>query len=111
MIPKVIAFLLTLIGNAVIAVAVLFVLVIAMNGYGESDAMYGLGIYIALAIFTSITISGLSLLLLRFFRKRELSAMTAVPIAVIVLSVIGGILIAGWGIIGILVAEFARKNF
>ncbi len=109
--PPIAAFILTFLINIVAGVCIFVLLLVAMNGYTESDATYGLAVYGVFAVFVTITMSLLAALVAKRFRKREFRAISAVLIAVVVFSLIGIFLKGICSIIGVGVAEFVRVNF
>jgi hypothetical protein len=111
MTPKIVAFIITLLANVVIGVAVFFFMMLAMNGFSESDATYGFVAYIALALIISLAMSAAAAFTVHFLMKREFRGAIAALIAVPVFSVVGGGLKIGCGIIGVLIAEYVRINF
>nr|MBA3352879.1 hypothetical protein [Blastocatellia bacterium] len=63
---KITAFLLTLLINIAVGVAVFLFMLLAMNGYSESDATYGLGAYIVLAVIVTLLMSTLAVVGVQF---------------------------------------------
>jgi hypothetical protein len=108
---KIAALLITLIINIATGVAVFFFLLLAMNGYSESEANYGIVAYILLAASVSIVMSLAALLLTSFLMIRNYNAVAAVSIAVLSFCVVGAVLKVGCALVGILVAEVVRINF
>ncbi|HLA94279.1 MAG TPA: hypothetical protein VK612_01065 [Pyrinomonadaceae bacterium] len=111
MAAKIIAFFLTMLINIVADVAVFFVMLMAMNGYGESDAIYGIVSYIALAVIVTLLMSSAAAILAHILIKLEFGSFVSALIAVIVFSVTGVVLKIVCGLIGIGIAEFVRVNF
>src|SRR5262245_36267257 len=108
--PSIAAFILTFLVNITAGILIFVMLLVAMNGYSESDAMYGLGAYGVLGLFVTLTMSLLAALVAKRLRKREFRAFSAVLIAVVVFSLIGIVLKGICSIIGVGVAEFVRVN-
>jgi hypothetical protein len=108
---KIIAFLVTLILNIAIGVAVFFFMLLAMNGFSESDANYGLLTYIVLAVLVSLSMAGLAALVTHLLVKRDFRAITASLIGIGSFTVIGLVLKVVCSIIGVLVADFVRTNY
>jgi len=101
----------TLILNIAIGVVVLATMLIAMNGYSESDAIWGLGVFVLLAIFVSILMSIASFILNGRLAAKQYNSFVAVIVPVLVFSVVGcGLLIIS-SLIGVGVAEFVRVNY
>ena len=111
MAAKIIAALLTLLINVAAGVAVFFVMLLAMNGYNESDAAYGLGAYIVLAVAVTILMTAGAFLTAGYLIRKTFGSVAAVLIAVLVFSVFGAVLKAVCGLIGVGIAEFVRVNY
>ena len=111
MTAKIAALVFTLLIDIGIGVAVFVFLLVAMNGFSESDATWGLGVYIVLAIVISVTMGTLAFFGVGFLMKRHLSGAVAALIAVPVFSVIGGCLKLVCCFIGIGVADYVRVNY
>lgn len=108
---KVAAFLITLLINIATGVAIFFFMLLAMNGFSESDATYGLGTYIFLAIFVSLLMSSGAVVAVHVLTKRQFRGGIAVLIAVPIFSVVGAGLKIVCSIIGVLVADYVRVNY
>lgn len=111
MTTKIAAFFITLFVNIVIGVVVFFFLLLAMNGYSESDASYGLGAYVVLALLVSFVMAAGALVGVRVLTKREVRAWIAGLVAVTIFSVIGGGLKIACALIGVLVADYVRVHY
>ena len=111
MAPKIIACLLTLTANVVAGSFVFLVMLITMNGYSESDAMFGIVVYVVLAVLVTILMSASAVLLVGNLQKRKFSGVASAVIAVIVFSVTGAVLKAISGVIAVGIAEFMRVNY
>lgn len=111
MAPKIIAAILTFLINIAAGVVIFFIMLVAMNGYSGSDAEYGLGVYIVLAVLISILMSlGAFLLTGRLLNKQFSSASSAL-IAIAVFATTGIVLKIVSSLIGVGVAEFVRVNY
>jgi hypothetical protein len=108
---KIAAFLITLIVNIAIGVAVFFFMLLAMNGYSESDASYGLVTYVVLALIVSLLMSTGAAFIAHILLKRKFSGLVSVLIAVAIFSVVGAVLKIVCSIIGVAIAEFVRVNY
>ena len=108
---KLTAFFVTLVVNFAIGVAVFFFLLIAMNGYSESDATYGLVVYGALAFVVSLLMAGSALVTVHLLMKRKFSGSSALFIAVPIFSVVGAVLKLVCSGVGVAVAEYVRVNY
>ena len=111
MATKVTAFLITLLINFAAGVAIFLFLLLAMNGYSESDATYGLGVYIVLALIVSLIMSTGAVLLVHVLMKRQFRGWTSGLIAVLTFSIVGIMLKIVCGIVGVAVTEYVRVNF
>ena len=105
------AFILTFLVNVAAGVVIFFVMLMAMNGYSESDAMYGFGVFIVCAVLITFTMSLLAALLAARLKKREFRAISAVLIGTVVFSATGVVLKVICSVIGVGVAEFVRVNY
>ena len=108
---KLAAFIITLLINIAIGVIVFFFLLIAMNGYNESDAIYGLGAYIACALFVSLLMAACAVRVVVLLMKRQFSESSALFIAIPIFCVVGAGLKLVCAIIGIAAAEYVRVNY
>jgi chromate transport protein ChrA len=111
MAPKIIAFLVTMLANIAAGVVLFFGLLVAMNGYNESDAMYGIISFIALAVLVTLLMSALAAGLTHILLKREFRGWASALIAAAVFSVTGIVLKFFCSIIGVGIAELVRMNF
>ncbi len=111
MAPKLISFFLTLAVNVAAGVVVFAGLIIAMNGYSESDATYGLAAYVVLAAAVTLMMSGLAALTTHLLQKREFRAWSAVLISVLIFAFAGAILKFVTSLIAVGIAEYVRVNF
>lgn len=89
----------------------LFMLLVAMNGYSESDGLPGLLTYIALAILASGCMSAAAFFLTGVFVRREFRPAVATLISVPVCSIVATGLIFVSTIVGVAVAEFVRVRY
>ena len=108
---KIAAFLITFIINIAVGVVVFFFMLLAMNGYSESDASYGLVTYIVLALLVSLLMSIGAAVAVHLLMKREFRGMVSALIAVPIFSVLGAGLKFVCSIIGVAIAEFIRTNY
>lgn len=111
MTSKITAFLITFLLNLIAGAVIFFMMLIAMNGYHESDAQWGLGAYIVLAFIGTIVMSTAAVLTVGWLIKRQYSAVKAALIAIPVFSIIGVILKIVFSLFGVGVAEFVRLNY
>ena len=108
---KILTALATLLIYVSIGVVIFFFMLLAMNGYSESDATYGLGAYIVLALIVSLIMSLCAALLAHIFMKRNFRGWTSALIAVPLFSVIGGGLKIVCSIVGVAIAEYVRVHY
>jgi hypothetical protein len=111
MAAKIIAFLITMLVNITAGVVVFFGMMLAMNGYHESDANYGFIAYIALAMIVTILMSLAAAVFVHILKKKQYNAFVSVLISVVGFSVVGVVLKITCGVIGVGIAEFVRVNF
>lgn len=111
MVANISALVVTLTINLLMGIAVFFVLIFAMNGYSESDATYGIVTFIALGLLATLLMSLGAFLTVNMLTKRQYSGVVSALIAIAVFTVIGAVLKAVCGFIGVGVAEFVRVNF
>ena len=107
---KVASFVLTLVADVIIGVLILVFLLIAMNGFGERVATWGLAVYVILAVFISI----LSSTAAYFFSARMIARGKSAVMSVLLISgvcvAIGlvGEVISGF--VGVVIAEIMRTK-
>ena len=111
MTPKIISAIITFLINIAIGIVVFAGMIIAMNGYGEKDAMWGIGSFILLALIVTILMSVGAFLVAGMLTKKQFGAVSASIIAIMIFSVIGGVLKFVCSLIGVGVAEFVRVKF
>ena len=108
---KLAAFVITLIINIAIGVAVFFFMLLAMNGYSESDASYAIGAYIVLAVIVTLLMGAGAAFVGHVLLNRQFGGLVSVLIAVTIFSVVGAVLKIVCSIIGVAIAEFVRVNY
>lgn len=111
MVSKIIAFACTFLVNLVSGVAILFFMLIAMNGYSESDATWGLGVYAVAALTAAIATGFGAVYFAKYLFKKNKSPLTALLISIALFSLIGSVLQVICSLIGVGVAEFVRVRF
>jgi hypothetical protein len=109
--PAITAFILTFLANIAAGVVIFLIMLIAMNGYSESDAMYGFGVFIICAVLITFMMSLIAAMLVVRLQKREFRAFSSVFIATAIFSVTGIVLKVICSVVGVVVAEFVRVNF
>ena len=110
MTAKIVAFLLTLFINIAVGVVVFFFMLLAMNGFSESDVSYGLGTYIVLAVLVSLAMASAALILVSFLLKKLYRSWIAVMISVSIFSITGAGLKIVCSMIGVLVTDFVSTH-
>lgn len=108
---NIISLIFTLLAGAVFALAAVVVLIIAMNGYSESDAAYGLAAFAILALAIVLVTSGLASFSTGGLIRRGYKPWLAVPIATGIFSVLAFVFIVIAAFLGVAVAEIVRINF
>ncbi|MGE3468662.1 MAG: hypothetical protein AB7J13_17225 [Pyrinomonadaceae bacterium] len=111
MAAKITAFVLTLLINIAIGVAMFFFMLILMNGFSGSDAEPGLIAYVVLGLAVSLLMATGALLLTNFLIKKDMKGAVAALIAVPIFSIVGGALKVVCAFIGIGIAEYVRVNY
>ena len=111
MAAKIVAFLVTLILNIAIGVAMFFILLLAMNGYSESDANYGLITYIILGVIVSLLMGLSAAIVSNLLLKRDFSGVVSTLIAIVVFTGVGAVLKGICAVVGVGIAEVVRVNF
>lgn len=110
MLSKILAFSLTLAIDAATGIFIFIMMLVAMNGYSESDAGWGLIAYGVLAAVVSVAAGiGSAMLAVRLIR-RQFSVLLALLISIPVFSILAIALQIGCSLIGVGVAEFVRVN-
>jgi hypothetical protein len=107
---KLASFFLTLLINIAVGVVIFFFMLLAMNGFSETDAEYGLAAYIILALLVSLVMSVGAALTVPFLMKRQFHSAIAVLIIVPAFSIAGALLKIACSIIGVLIADYVRVN-
>ena len=108
---KITALVLTGLVNLVVGAVLLLFLLVAMNGYSESDATPGLLVYVVLALLTAGVMGVASLMLVGFLAKRKYSGLTGGLISITIFSILGTGLILLSSLVGVGVAEYVRVNY
>lgn len=108
---KLTAFFITFFINVVIGIVVFVFLLMAMNGYSESDAMYGFGAYILSALFVSLLMGACAARVVHILMNRKFSGTSAAFIAVPIFCVVGAGLKLVCAVVGVAAAEYVRVNY
>ncbi len=108
---NVISLLITLLASSIFALAALFIMMVALNGYSGSDANFAFIAYAALALAVILITSGLASFSTGGLVRRGYKVWFAVPIASIGFSFLAFVFIVIAAFLGGAVAEIVRVNF
>ncbi len=108
---KLAALLITLLLSIALGMVVLAFMIIAMNGYSESDATWGLGVFAGLALIIASVTSVSAFFFAGALVKKEFSPLLAALIAIPLFTIAAVVLEIVACLIGIGVAEFVRVNY
>lgn len=97
--------------NIAAGLMLLFMMLVAMNGFSEGDAAWGLGAYIVLAIIVSIVMSIGAAMFVQFLLKKHFSGVVSALIAIPLFSIVAIGLEVVCSLIGVGVSEFVRVNY
>lgn len=111
MVYKIASALLAAIVNIMLGIAIGFFLLVAMNGYSESDAQYGLTVYVILAIIVTLLMAGSAFVITKKLFENQWHGVLAALVSVTAATIFGAILKMICSIIGIAVSEVVRVNF
>ena len=111
MAPKLIAAIVTGVLNLTAGFFVFFFMLLAMNGFSESDANYGIVTYIVLTVGVTVLMAVSAALTVHFLVKKGWGAVGSVLLAIVIFSGVGAGLKGICSVIGVLVADFVRVNF
>ena len=109
MAAKIAAFAVTILVNIAVAIVILFMMLIAMNGYSESDATWGLIVYGLFALIVAVAMSLGASFLVGFLTKKHYSALVSSLIAIASFSILGIVAEIVCGLLGVGVAEVVRS--
>lgn len=108
---KVAALLLTFTLSIAFGMAVMVFLLVAMNGYSESDAMWGLGVYGGLAFIIAMVCGVIAYIFTGSLIKKGSGALRASLTAIPVFTIVAIVLELIAALIGVGTAELVRVNF
>ncbi|MFL6467789.1 MAG: hypothetical protein ACJ72Z_07505 [Pyrinomonadaceae bacterium] len=109
MTAKVAAFLITLVLTVILAIIGFIVLVLALNGYSESDATYSFGAYGIFAFLIVFAMAALAGGIVHLLLQKEFKTAGAASTAIIAASAVGLVAIFICIVIGIGIAEYFRR--
>jgi hypothetical protein len=110
MATQIIAFLITLLANFIAGVAISLVMLLAMNGFSESHAFWGLAMFLACAVFLTIFVSTGAVFMVRYLSRRQYSAITACLLSVSGFSIVGIIAQMISGLVGIGITDYIQRT-
>lgn len=109
MMPKAIAFVITIAVNLVIGAICFFFLLMALNGFRESEANWGIGAFLLTALFastgTALAAAGAVHLMMS---RRKWGAPLSLAVFVPLFVIVGGTINSAGIVIGALVADIVR---
>jgi len=100
----------TLVIDVVVAVIIGLFLLIAMNGYSEGAATWGLGAYLAAAVSTCCLAAFAASSLTRVYLQRATSTFAGVFLSISVSASVGIAVLVVAGFVAVGVAEYARTH-
>jgi len=110
MAAKIATLLTTFVLNLAVGAVILLFLLVAMNGFSESDATWGLGVFVVLALLVSLSASVGAFFLTGTLIKRNFGQVASALIAVPIFSIVGIGLEIVCALAGVGVAEYVRVN-
>jgi hypothetical protein len=108
---KLITSLVVLLANMVCCALLIVVLLIVMNGYSESDALWGFGGFVLLSMIVAIATAAVGFILTGVVSRRGFRKITAFGIAATGPIAAGIVLQSACAVIGVLISEFVRTTF
>ncbi len=110
MAAKIITFLLILLINLAVGLAMLFFMVLALNGFSESDANYAFLIFIIGGVFISVLTAIAGVFLLNFLTNRNWNLILSIIFSVAAFSILSFLINIVIWFAGIFAAEFVRTS-
>lgn len=111
MTSRIIGAVLTLLINAAATLLVLFMLLLAMNGYSESDATPGLAVFMVISLIATLAMATAAFLFSGLLLRKGFRQVPSVLIATPAASALGIVIIVIASFVSVGVAEFVRVNF
>ncbi len=108
--PKITTYILTFVANVATGIVMLVALIVALNGFMERDARWGMWTFIILMILASVTLPLLAMLSVDMLMRRRMKALTSGLIATIGFSVIGFVVDLGLVFLATVIAEVIRSS-
>ena len=110
MAAKLAALFITLLINITVGIVIFFFMLLVMNGFSESDAMWGLGTYIVLGLLVSVAMGAGAFFAVQMLTARKFGGAAAALIAVPVFSVIGAGIKIICSFIGVFISEYVQMH-
>jgi uncharacterized membrane protein len=111
MAAKLAALFITLLINITVGAAIFAFMLLAMNGYSESDATWGLATFLVLGIVVTLSMSAAAYLAVQSMIKRNFNAAVSALIAIPIFSVTGAGLKIVCSFIGVSISEYIRTHY
>ncbi len=109
MAAKIAAFLITLVLTVILAVIGFALLMLALNGYSESDSMYSMGTYGIFAFLLVFAAAAIAAGVAHLLIAREFKTVGAVMISTIAAGAFAVVAILVLIVIGVLLAEYFQR--
>jgi hypothetical protein len=107
---KIAAIVMTLLLTLGAGFVVFVFMVVAMNGFSEREATWGIGAFAVMAVIIVAAVSAFSGLLATRFTSRSMHGALAAFLAILICSVVGASLVGASGFGGVIVADIVRRN-
>lgn len=108
---KIVAAIITFVLSIAICVVIFAVMLVAMNGFSESDANWGILLYLILALMTTVLMSVGAAIFAGRLGKRSIHVAIIVLSSSSVFTLIGAVLLSLSALAGIVAADIVRRNF
>lgn len=110
MTAKIITFLVIGGVNLAVSVFLVFFLMLALNGFSESDATYAFLFFIIGALVIAVLSGILGIVLLNFFINKSFRSISASIISILIFSILGAVINIALLFGGIIIAEIVRTS-
>jgi hypothetical protein len=110
MAAKIITFLSIFGINIAVGVAIIFLLMLGLNGFTERDANYAFAIFIIGGLVVSVLTATAGIFLVRLLTGKQWNAVLAVLLSIVACTALGFVLKIGIFFIAIFVAGFVRSS-
>ena len=107
---KFVSALITLLVDAGFSVAAGLFLIVALNGYSENDASYGLGAFAILAALLTIAMSVTAYIAASMLLKNGFRKYSSLTLSTLVFSIFGALIIAFCGILAMGIKHYVSLN-